>query len=484
MMLKELGNHFDRVSSYNYNTALIDLSSGSAVYYTYVDLDDNIEYFASGLSRLNLAENSRVAIISNNSFKFVVAYFAIRRAGLIPVLINVKLSYTQITDILHHSDAQYIIYEDEFINKIPTGFKTLSFNREYEYFLVKEKLTITNEDLERPAFFLYTSGTTGTPKGVVVSTQSRKWLVNSLKSKIPMRTMIAAPLYHMNGLSNLESRLSERSTIILHPKFNSSVILKSIINHKISIITAVPPMMAMILEDPEIQTHGYPMVRSIILASAPTSINLYDRIKEIFRFATVTIRYGLTEVGPSLFGSHPNLPTPNMSVGYPKPEISYKLVDEVLYVKSPSMLSSYHKDNERLTQNLDDDGYFNTKDKFKVDENGFYFFEGRADDMFVSGGENIYPLEIENLLESHSLVRSAAVIALEDDIKGTKPYAFVIKSNDALDEDTLKEYVLDNAPAYAHPRKIWFLDNFPLTGTNKIDKNQLIDTAKRLLHDE
>jgi acyl-CoA synthetase (AMP-forming)/AMP-acid ligase II len=226
------------------------------------------------------------------------------------------------------------------------------------------------------------------------------------------------------------------------------------------------------------------MVRSIILASAPTSINLYDRIKEIFRFATVTIRYGLTEVGPSLFGSHPNLPTPNMSVGYPKPEISYKLVDEVLYVKSPSMLSSYHKDNERLTQNLDDDGYFNTKDKFKVDENGFYFFEGRADDMFVSGGENIYPLEIENLLESHSLVRSAAVIALEDDIKGTKPYAFVIKSNDALDEDTLKEYVLDNAPAYAHPRKIWFLDNFPLTGTNKIDKNQLIDTAKRLLHDE
>lgn len=481
-MLNELGSFFDRVSPYNYNIALIDLSEGQSKYYTYIDLEDNINYFANGLVRLGLNKGDRISIIGNNSFKYVVAYFAIRRVGFVPVLINTKLSANQIEEIIKHSDTQYIFYEDEFLNKMPLGYRSLSFNREYESFLIKEKFQENNDDPQRPAFFLYTSGSTGTPKGVVVTSESRKWLVNNLRNKMQSRVLLSAPLYHMNGLSNLEIRLAEYSTIVLHPKFQVEQIISSLANHRISTISAVPPMMAMLLEKRELLSDtGYPQVRSIILASAPTSKELYNQISTVFKFAQITIRYGLTEVGPSLFGNHPTLPTPPMSVGFPMDRIQYKLVDGVLHIKSPSMLTSYHKNSERLLQALDADGYFNTNDRFTVDENGFYFFEGRSDDMFVSGGENVYPMEVENILESHPSVNQAAVLGIEDNIKGFKPYAFVVSNDNFLTEDSLKDYFLNNAPAYLQPRRIWFLDSFPLTGTNKIDKQQLTEQAKNLL---
>jgi acyl-coenzyme A synthetase/AMP-(fatty) acid ligase len=115
---------------------------------------------------------------------------------------------------------------------------------------------------------------------------------------------------------------------------------------------------------------------------------------------------------------------------------------------------------------------------FRVDEQGFYYFEGRADDMFKSGGHKVYPSRIEELLESHPGVANAVVIGVDDDIKGKKPYAFVIRKNGSeVTEQELKTHVLDNAAAYMHPRGVWFLDQFPLSGTNKIDKKALLAAA-------
>jgi acyl-coenzyme A synthetase/AMP-(fatty) acid ligase len=173
------------------------------------------------------------------------------------------------------------------------------------------------------------------------------------------------------------------------------------------------------------------------------------------------------------------MPVPDMSVGYPRKGIEYKLVDDVLYIKSPSMLANYHKRQDLYNTALTDDGFFNTKDKFSVDENGFYFFAGRADDMFVSGGENIYPSEVEEIIESHPAIAEAAVIGLPDQIKGTKPYAFVVTTPGlTITEQEVKTFVLENAPAYQHPRRVWVIDQMPLTGSNKINKAELETLAK------
>jgi acyl-CoA synthetase (AMP-forming)/AMP-acid ligase II len=138
------------------------------------------------------------------------------------------------------------------------------------------------------------------------------------------------------------------------------------------------------------------------------------------------------------------------------------------------------KYNNIETKNITDDGFFVTNDLFRVDENGFYFFIGRADDMFVSGGNNIYPRQIETVLEDHPLVKSAAVIGLEDEIKGMKPYAFVV--SEAKEED-IKRHILNTLPPSHCPRNIWNVDNMPLTGVNKVDKAELKEQARKLLND-
>ena len=125
------------------------------------------------------------------------------------------------------------------------------------------------------------------------------------------------------------------------------------------------------------------------------------------------------------------------------------------------------------------DGFYITGDVLRRDENGFHYFVGRTDDMFVSGGENIYPADVERMLERHPAIAQAVVVPVEDDIKGTKPVAFVVrKAGAAADENEIKQFALANAPAYQHPRFVWFVDEVPLASTNKVDRGELRRTAE------
>ncbi|HET7491081.1 MAG TPA: fatty acid--CoA ligase family protein, partial [Bradyrhizobium sp.] len=153
----------------------------------------------------------------------------------------------------------------------------------------------------------------------------------------------------------------------------------------------------------------------------------------------------------------------------------------VLEMKSPAIMNGYHNRPD-MPPPITADGYYVTGDVFRRDGNGFYFFLGRTDDMFVSGGENIFPSEVERMLESHPDVIQACVVPVDDEIKGTKPVAFVVKRQDSdLDESALKTFALENAPAYQHPRSIWFVDNLPLASTNKLDRSALRALAAQKL---
>jgi acyl-CoA synthetase (AMP-forming)/AMP-acid ligase II len=212
-------------------------------------------------------------------------------------------------------------------------------------------------------------------------------------------------------------------------------------------------------------------------------------IGEVLPDIHVTNAYGTTEGGPVVFGTHPKgLKQPLLSVGYPHPDVELRLVNGVLEMKSPGLLMGYHKAamrSPKLKSPFTGDGFYITGDTFRIDEDGFYFFVGRVDDMFVSGGENIYPSEVERLLETHPMVEQSAVIPIEDEIKGHKPAAFVVlRPGDSLAVDALKQFCLQNAPAYQHPRWIWFIDKLPLASTNKIDKVRLQELAKKNMHQE
>jgi acyl-CoA synthetase (AMP-forming)/AMP-acid ligase II len=150
-------------------------------------------------------------------------------------------------------------------------------------------------------------------------------------------------------------------------------------------------------------------------------------------------------------------------------------------MKSPAVMNGYHNRPD-LPPPFAPDGFYMTGDVFRRDSDGFYFFVGRTDDMFVSGGENIYPGDVERMLERHPDIAQAAVVPIEDDIKGQKPVAFVIlKDSRSLTEAAVKQYALVHAPAYQHPRFVWFVDRLPLSSTNKVDRAALKSEAEQRL---
>jgi long-chain acyl-CoA synthetase len=142
-------------------------------------------------------------------------------------------------------------------------------------------------------------------------------------------------------------------------------------------------------------------------------------------------------------------------------------------MKAPSLMNGYHNRPD-LPSPITADGFYITGDVFRRDETGFHFFVGRTDDMFVSGGENIYPGDVERMLERHPGIAQACVVPIDDEIKGQKPVAFVIlKSGKHLTDAEVKQYALRHAPAYQHPRFVWFVDKLPLSSTNKVDRAAL-----------
>jgi long-chain acyl-CoA synthetase len=231
-------------------------------------------------------------------------------------------------------------------------------------------------------------------------------------------------------------------------------------------------------------------VEFIRMGSAPVSHSLMEAIRQALPQASVTNAYGTTEAGPVVFGPHPKgLPQPEMSVGYPHPKVELRLVDGanrqagqgVLEMKCPAVMNGYHNRPD-VKPPFTPDGFYVTGDVFRRDEEGFHYFVGRTDDMFVSGGENIYPADVERMLERHPDIAQAAVVPIDDEIKGQKPVAFVVpKPGRSPSEGEIKRFALANAPAYAHPRFVWFTEELPLASTNKVDRGALHRLAEERL---
>jgi len=470
----------------NYNVdkiAIIDFSNGEPRKFTFREIDQLAARVATFLKNNQINQGDRVAVISHNCAEFLTLLFATYRLGAVMVPLNYKAPIQDLDFMIQDAGAKIVFSDCEYPNSI--DIKIL-----FTQLPTEEVVETVHVDNIEDGLILYTSGSTGTPKGVVISHKSHLWTISRHRLKDRQRgpkriAIISAPMYHMNGLSTIQGTFAGHSTVIMLPEFNAKTYLKLIEKYKVNTLYAVTPMIAMLLnEKPLIDQTDLSCVKVIFMASAPLSKNLLENIQRYFPTAWLSNSYGLTEAGPRVFGPHPDktIVQPILSVGYPVPQIQTRLVDGVLQVKSPSMLTRYNNRPDLMAKSLTDDGFFITNDLFAVDENGFYFFVGRADDMFKSGGNTVYSSKIEEILESHNEVQNAVVLGIEDDIKGKKPYAFVIRTEQSVvTEQQLIDYVLANAAVYMHPRRIWFLDTLPLIGSNKIDKKYLEKLAREYL---
>ena len=477
--------------------AMIDLGTGQERRFSYREFDQQANAVARALIARGLARGDRVAILSANRFEYLTTVHGIMRAGLVAVPVNFKFPAATIDTIVSDSGAKLVFSDAQRLDSAPKNLPRIGFDGDcgdFVDFINPGPFAARVAERGEPAMFLYTSGSAGRSKGVVLSHQSHIWVVEQRMAVAEMsrhRFLVAAPLYHMNALAMSQLAHAAHATVILLPQFIAQRYLRAIETYRCTWLTAVPPMIAMMLNDKErLEVTDLSSVEFLRMGSAPVSHSLMQAIHRALPQAAVTNAYGTTEAGPVVFGPHPDrLPQPEMSVGYPHPKVQVRLIGEdgraaaegVLEIKCPALMNGYHNRPD-VASPITEDGFYITGDVFRRDQHGFYFFIGRTDDMFVSGGENIFPGEVERMLETHPDVIQACVVPVPDEIKGTKPVAFVVaREASGVTEGSLKGFALKNAPAYQHPRAIWFVDSLPLASTNKLDRNTLRELATKNL---
>ena len=474
-------------------TALIDLGGESGPRtWSYAEIERQSDALAHCLLARGLVRGERVAILGANRAEYLIAFFGILRAGLVAVPVNHKLPAATVAFVLEDCDARLAICDAARHALVPASLPSVKLD-DWPNPKDNETFVAVVAEPDEPAMFLYTSGSTGRPKGVVLSHRSHLWVLE-MRAGVPeppgRRQLVAAPLYHMNALATCQAALANGHSVVLLPSFTAASFIDAAARYHVHALTGVPTMLAMVLRERQLLAQAdLSSVDAIRVGSAPLSSALVEQMRAAFPRAELTNGYGTTEAGPIVFGPHPDgLQRPPLSVGTAHPRVDLRLTrdgrvvaDEgMLEMRCPALMNGYHKRPELTRQVITDDGYYITDDVFRRNADGFFFFVGRADDMFVCGGENIYPRAVETMLEAHPAIAQAVVVPVPDEMKGHKPVAFVMLRDAAgapVSEDDVRRFALANAPAYAHPRRVWFLDELPLAGTNKIDRRRLSELA-------
>lgn len=475
--------------------AYIDLTGGAAVEVTYDELDDRCARLAGGLQRLGVAAGDRVAILADNSVDYAALYFAICRIGAATVPLNTKLPTELLSYIVADAGVEVVFADQRHLDKAPDGCRVVLIGGdEWAELRRSEPAGMVLVDPSAVAVQMYTSGSTGRPKGVLLSHGSQLFTVAQYTSggffmEPDERILVSAPMYHKNAMVQTKVNLALGGQIVLLARFDAAEYLRAVAQQRATSLTGVPTMFALMTAQQDLLTTlDLSSVRRLMIGSAPMTEALFDQVRSLFPAAAITNGYGTTEA-IACFGPHPHgAPRPKIALGYPLASVEVRLVDPAtgedanpgeFWIRSPGVMNGYHNLDAVTAARLTD-GWYHTGDVMERDEAGWYFFVGRVDDMFVCGGENVYPGDVEQLLERHPAVHQAAVVSVPDELKGALPVAFVVVEPGAeLSEDELRRWSIEHGPAYAHPRAVYLVDEIPLAGTAKIDKTSLTEQARQ-----
>ena len=459
------------------------------------DLRAQIQAVARGLLRRGCVAGDRIAVMSANRWEFLATYFGAMSAGMVAVPVNHRLPRETIAFIVADAGACVALVDDGRDALLPDGFPRIRFDadsQEHDSFAALLDHGEFESVIPAPdacAEILYTSGSTGRPKGVPLTHAGQLWALRKWHTggdaALGEKTLIVAPLYHMNGLFFASVAVSNGIAFTLMPRFDARRYLQLAATERATLLSGIPTMFALMAREGDlVASLDLSSVRTVTIGSAPLTDALLDCVRALFPNAVCQNGYGTTEAGPAVFGAHPDgRARPSLALGVPYSDVGVRLAPAstpdvgVLQVRTPALTPGYLNLPDVTAERMVD-GWYDTGDVMRRDADGFYYFVGRADDMFVCGGENVYPGEVERLLERCPGIAQAAVVPVPDEIKGMIPVAFVVRSaGSTLDEDTVKAFTLREGPAYAHPRIVIFRAEIPVASTHKVDRTALLNDA-------
>jgi acyl-CoA synthetase (AMP-forming)/AMP-acid ligase II len=474
--------------------ALVDRSKDPVERLTVAQIQNQVKVFAAALVSRGLAPGSRVGMLASNLSEYYVVMFGAPAAGMVFVPLNTRLPATTLQYIVQDADLKLLITDPGHAGVLSDVPAITTGSEEWAQLMAGAPVeNLAEVDPSEVAIQIYTSGSTGRPKGVLLSHENVTFTVLEYGATLPGEVMVvSAPLYHKNASMGSKLAFASGGTVVLLPEFSARGYLEAIDEEQVTMCGGVPTMYALVTAELNESQRSYDLssVQRVLIGSAPMTEALFDDVQALFPDAFVTNGYGTTEAVLE-FGPHPDgLPRPKITLGYQHPKVELKLVDPEngaesnhgeLWVRSKGVMNGYH-DLPAVNADKLTDGWYHTGDLMSRDDDGWYFFVGRVDDMFVCAGENIYPDSVEQMLEQHPAVHQAVVVPVADELKGQLPAAFVrIESGAQMSVEELKQFALENGPAYAHPRHIWFVEEIPLASTAKVDRAGLVERATELL---
>jgi len=479
--------------------------------YTYKILNERINKLSNILLDRGIKKGDRIAVLMHNSIQYVEIFFAVSYIGGILVPLNWRLALPELEFIIKDSRSRFIIFEEEFLENVTKMRKKIgvehyisSFHKSEEhnhvlpYWIEDYALLMDRASCDRPEIswqtgdddthiIMYTSGTTGVPKGAMLS--HKKTFYNVLNANIYFDltkkdvAIIARPLFHSGGLIvELAPVLYKGATVIIKRRFSPEDILKTIEDYKVTILELPATVYNFILHECDISKYDISTVKCFFTGGERVSLNLLASYAE--KGIYISQIYGLTEAS-TLFWLPYELAFKKMgSVGKPVFHAEVRIVDErgeqvqknvvgEIIVKGPVIMNGYWGKPE-LTKKVIKDGWLYTGDLAMMDEEGFVYIVDRKKDMFISGGENVYPAEVEKAILNHPDVHDAVVIGVEDDRWGEVGKAYIVLKPDRnTNEEDIYRFLNEKLARYKIPKYIVFVDKLPKTASGKIRKSLL-----------
>jgi acyl-CoA synthetase (AMP-forming)/AMP-acid ligase II len=429
-----------------------------------------------------------------NDVRYLEGMFGAIRAGAVAVPLNIKLGDEAVQYVLDNSDAVAMIVHPSLAERARLLARRVPAIR---FLIGPDELQQAEPGFERPpynpedvCFQPYTSGSTGQPKGVLLTHRGQIWNADVVRRAQLVdeteRALVAVPVYHKNAGMTLKIHLIAGASVVVLPAFDSTDVIAAIERYRCTYLGGVPAMYRMLVNDEAaLARYDVSSLRYCTAGSADVPEDLLAAFEQKFG-APIGQGYGLTEGGPDVIIA-PRWGIRKLgSLGIPLPECEVRLVDpedetrEVepgetgeLWTRNPGVAVGYYKLPEVTARKITD-GWLATGDLMRRDQDAYFYFVGRLDDMINVGGENVYPKEVEDILLRHPNVRDVAVVSAPHAVKGEVPVALVVEHvRDGASEEELKAFVFEHGPAYAHPRRVFFVDALPLSGTGKLDRARL-----------
>jgi acyl-CoA synthetase (AMP-forming)/AMP-acid ligase II len=467
-----------------------------AVSFREVDLRTNA--LANALRDAGVGEGDDVAIMCRNDRGFVEATVACAKLGAGALYLNTAFAGPQIADVLRREDPVAVIYDEEFAGLVADGAQgrkryvvhsepgSGGSEQTLEQLIAAGATSEPTPPAEKGRVVILTSGTTGTPKGAARKQPDTLEPAAALFSKIPLKaretTVIAAPMFHSWGYAHFTLALALSSTIVLRRRFDPEETLRAISQHRASALAVVPVMLQRIIDLGEATLARYDTssLRVIAVSGSALPGELATRAMDVFGDVLYNL-YGSTEVAWATIATPEDLRAAPGTAGRPPLGTVVRLLDADGLEVPPGASGRIFVANEMMFDGYTGGGgkeivggLMSTGDVGHFDSGGRLFVDGRDDEMIVSGGENVFPREVEDLLADHPSIEEVAVVGVPDEEWGQRLKAFVVLRDGArLGEDEVQEHVKENLARYKAPRDVVFLEQLPRNATGKVLKREL-----------